>query len=142
MRRIHHVLSAAALAALLFAPARAEAQSQEIDNLRRRVEDVERQMFQQRLATPVNPQSQSFERLQMRLDQLEQRLASEHISRVAADMTTKGSSSAPGAVVPKALEARVAELEQARAADAKLLEKLTARIEALEKAAKPPVRRK
>ena len=141
MRRIIRVSSAAALAALLLAPAPAAAQSQEIDNLRRRVEDVERQMFQQRLATPVSSQNQSFERLQMRLDQLEQRLASEHISRVAAEMTAK-SSGAPGAVVPKTLEARVAELEQAQVADAKLIEKLTARIEALEKAATPPVRRK
>lgn len=142
MRRISHVVSAAALAALLFAPALAHAQSQDIENLRRRVEDVERQLFQQRLATPVSPQSHAFERLQMRLDQLEQRLASEHISRVAADVTSKGSSGASGAVGPKSLDARIAELEQVRAADAKLIEQLTARLTALEKAAKPPVRRK
>lgn len=140
MRRISYVLSAASLAALLLAPVPAAAQSQDIENLRRRVEDVERQLFQQRLATPIGSQNQPVERLQMRLDALEQRLASEQISRVAADVTAKG---APGAALtPKALEARIAGLEQAREADAKLIEKLTARIEALEKAAKPPVRRK
>jgi uncharacterized coiled-coil protein SlyX len=138
MRRITFVLSAASLAALLLAPTPAAAQSQDIENLRRRVEDVERQLFQQRLATPMSPQGQSYERLQMRLDHLEQRLASEQISRVASDVTAKGSAG----VAPKALDTRIAELEQARAADAKLIEKLTARIEALEKAAKPPVRRK
>lgn len=142
MRRITHVLSVAALAALLLAPAPALAQSHDIDNLRRRVEDVERQMFQQRLSAPVSHQNQSFERLQMRLDQLEQRLASEHISRVAAEMTSKTAASSSGGAVPKTIETRVAELEQARAADAKLLDKLTARIAALEKAVKPSVRRK
>ena len=139
MHRVLNVSFAACVAALLLAPAPAAAQSQDIDNLRRRVEDVERQLFQQRLATPASPQSQSFERLQMRLDQLEQRLASERISRVAADVTSKGT--IPPAD-PKALETRVAELEEARAADATLIEKLTARVAALEKAAKPPVRRK
>lgn len=138
MRRFTYVLSAASLAALLLAPAPAAAQSQDIDNLRRRVEDVERQLFQQRLATPISSQGQSYERLQMRLDALEHRLASEQISRVAADVTAKGTP----ATAAKALEARIADLEEARAADAKLIEKLTARIEALEKAAKPPVRRK
>lgn len=138
MRRFTYVLSAASLAALLLAPAPAAAQSQDIDNLRRRVEDVERQLFQQRLATPISSQGQSFERLQMRLDALEHRLASEQISRVAADVTAKGTP----ATAAKAIETRIADLEEARAADAKLIEKLTARIEALEKAAKPPVRRK
>lgn len=141
MRRITYVLSAASLAALLVAPAAAQAQSQDIDNLRRRVEDVERQMFQQRLSAPLNPQGQSLERLQMRLDHLEQRLASERISRVAADVTASKGASGPTAL--DTFDARIHELEKARAADAKMIEKLTARLEALEKAAaKPPVRRK
>ena len=134
MRRITHVLFAASLAALLLVPAGATAQSQDIDGLRRRVEDVERQLFQQRLNTPLTSHDASLGVLQQRLERLERELAAQRISDIAAEVTTKRP-------VPQVMAAEIEELKAARAADAKTIEKLTARIAALEKA-KPPVRRK
>ena len=138
MRRLTYLVSAAAAAALLFAAAPAQAQSQDIENLRRRVEDVERQLFQQRLNTPMTPQGASVERLQMRLDQLERELSSQRISDVAAQVASRDTTGpAP------TLAARIAQLESALADNARVIEKLTARLAALEKAApKPPVKRR
>ena len=135
MRRMINVVLAASLAALVLAPVPALAQSQDLDALRRRVEDVERQLFQQRLNTPATPSDPSIGMLQQRLDRLERELSSQRIADVAAQVTSKGA-------VPAALADKIAALEAARAADAKIIEKLTARLEALEKAAKPPVRRR
>ncbi|MDQ3071371.1 MAG: hypothetical protein M3R55_16775 [Acidobacteriota bacterium] len=137
-------LVAVCLALVLSGPP-AEAQSQDLDSLRRRVEEVERQMFQQRLNTPLTSPDPSVALLQQRLDRLEREISSQRISDIAADVTSKGatglSPQAPGTRTA-ALAAKVEALEDARAADAKIIEKLTARLEALEKAARPPARRK
>lgn len=133
MRRLTIVFSSVCLAALMLLPAPAAAQSQEVNDLRRRVEAVEREMFQQRLQTPVTPQGQSIERLQMRLDHLERELSAQRIAEVAGQVTSHGD--AAKAAPAGSLAARVEALEAARAGDAKLIEKLMARIEALEKAA-------
>lgn len=140
MRRVTYLLSAASFAALMFVPAPAQAQTQEIENLRRRVEEVERQLFQQRLSAPMTPHNASVERLQMRLDQLERELASQRISDVAASVTaTSARASSPASP----LAARIEQLESALAENAKTIEKLTARLTALEKAApKPRVKRR
>jgi hypothetical protein len=133
MRRITTVLPAVCLAALTLLPATAAAQSQDVNDLRRRVEAVEREMFQQRLQTPVTPQGQSIERLQMRLDHLERELSAQRISDVADTVISQGA--AATAAPAGSLAARVEQLEAGRAVDAKLIETLVARIEALEKAA-------
>lgn len=132
MNRFSRVFPALALGVLMAVPAGAAAQSQQqVDDLRRRVEEVERQLFQQRLATPAVPQSQGLERLQSRVQQLEMEIAAERLTRMTA-----GIASRPGAaakVEPKTLEARVAELEAQRAEDARTMAALVKRIEALEK---------
>lgn len=130
MTRQTRLIPAIALASLFLVPV--EAQSpQEITDLRRRIEYVEQQLFQQRLAQPPSTQGQAVERLQMRLDQLEMQLASERISRVADSVAApRADSKTPAA---KSIEARIAELEAQRAADQKTIAALTKRIEALEK---------
>lgn len=139
MRRVTYLLSAATMAGLMLAAAPAAAQSQEIDTLRRRVEDVERQLLQQRLNAPLTPQGASVERLQMRLDQLERELHSQRISDVAATVTSRG---ATVAAAPS-MAVRIDQLETALAENAKVIEKLTERLAALEKAAaKQPVKRR
>jgi uncharacterized coiled-coil protein SlyX len=115
--------------ALALALTGAEGQSQQVDDLRRRVEEVERQLFQQRLTTPVSPQGQAVERLQMRLEMLERELASQRISDVAAGMTTRQK---PGT---DTLLERVEALEKKQAEDAKTIASLAARVAKLEKPA-------
>lgn len=130
MTRQTRLIPAIALASLFLVPV--EAQSpQEINDLRRRIEYVEQQLFQQRLAQPPSTQGQAVERLQMRLDQLETQLASERISRVADSVAVPRTD--PKTPAAKSIEARVAELEAQRAADQKTIAALTKRIEALEK---------
>lgn len=130
MTRQTRLIPAIALASLFLVPV--EAQSpQEINDLRRRIEYVEQQLFQQRLAQPPSTQGQAVERLQMRLDQLETQLASERISRVADSVAVPRPD--PKAPAARSIEARIAELEAQRAADQKTIAALTKRIEALEK---------
>lgn len=130
MNRFSRVFPALALGVLMAVPAGAQSQ-QQVDDLRRRVEEVERQLFQQRLATPAIPQSQGLERLQSRVQQLEMEIAAERLTRMTASTASR-----PGAAAkaePKTLEARVVELEAGRAEDAKAIAALLKRIEALEK---------
>ena len=130
MTRQTRLIPAIALASLFLVPV--EAQSpQEINDLRRRIEYVEQQLFQQRLAQPPSTQGQAVERLQMRLDQLETQLASERISRVADSVAVPRPD--PKTPAAKSIEARIAELEAQRAADQKTIAALTKRVEALEK---------
>jgi hypothetical protein len=139
MNRIARALPVLALGVILAVPGGAAARppldgaqsQQQIDDLRRRVEDVERQLFQQRLATPAVPQGQALDQLQARVRQLELEIASERVSRMAAAVASKPSPTAKDE--PKTLEARVAELETQRAADARTMAALVKRIEALEK---------
>ncbi|MEX2272482.1 MAG: hypothetical protein WD690_13495 [Vicinamibacterales bacterium] len=147
MTRITRLLSVLALGLTLSAsavvahdrPLDSAQDRQQIDDLRRRVEEVERQLFQQRLATPANPQSPAVDRLQARLDQLERELSSERVSRMAA--TISAPKTARGtAGEEKTLEGRITELEVQREADAKTIAALVKRIEKLEKpVAKPKV---
>jgi hypothetical protein len=130
MNRFSRVFPALALGVLLAVPAGAQSQ-QQIDDLRRRVEEVERQLFQQRLATPAVPQSQGIERLQSRVQQLEMEIAAERLTRMTSSIASRPGAAAK--VEPKTLEARVAELETQRAEDAKTIAALVKRIEALEK---------
>lgn len=130
MNRFSRVFPALALGVLLAVPAGAQSQ-QQVDDLRRRVEEVERQLFQQRLATPAMPQSQGLERLQARVQQLEMEIAAERLTRMTSSIASR-----PGAAAkaePKTLEARVAELEAQRAEDETTIAALVRRIEALEK---------
>jgi predicted nuclease with TOPRIM domain len=137
MTRIIRILPALALVLAFVTPASAQSQ-QQLDDLRRRVEDVERQLFQARLNPPISSQSGSVERLQQRLEQLEREIASERISRVAASISSP--KTAPKTPAEKTLETRVSELEAQREADAKVIAALVKRIEALEKpAAKPRI---
>lgn len=130
-RHITRLLPAAALTAVLLTPAAAAAQSQEISDLRRRIDAIEQRMFQQQLSQPPSLQGQAIDRLQMRVDILERDLASDRVNRLAERVTSaKVDPKAPG---PKSLEARIAALESERAADAKALAALVKRIEALEK---------
>jgi TolA-binding protein len=136
MTRIIRILSVFALALAFVSPVSAQSQ-QQVDDLRRRVEDVERQLFQARLQQPMTSQGGSVERLQQRLEQLEREIASERISRVAASITSKPSPKTPA---EKTLETRVSDLEAQREEDAKTIAALIKRIEALEKpAAKPRI---
>lgn len=138
MNRFNRVCPALALGVLMAVPAEAQSQpfdeaqgQQQVDDLRRRVEEVERQLFQQRLARPAVPHSQGLDRLQARVQQLEMEIAAERVTRMAASIASR-----PGAAAkaePKTLEARVAELEVQRAEDAKTMAALVKRIEALEK---------
>lgn len=130
MTRQTRLIPAIALASLFLVPV--EAQSpQEITDLRRRIEYVEQQMFQQRLAQPPSTQGQAVERLQMRLDQLETRLASERISETSAAVTSRARTTDTAA--PASIEARLEVLEKQRAEDAKTIAALMKRIETLEK---------
>ncbi|HEX6323282.1 MAG TPA: hypothetical protein VFZ36_06105 [Vicinamibacterales bacterium] len=130
MNRIARVLPMLVVGVLMSVPAGAQSQ-QQIDDLRRRVEEVERQLFQQRLAVPAAPASQGLDQLQARVRQLELEIASERVSRMAAAVASKPTP--PAKAEPKTLEARVAELEAQRAEDAKTIAAIVKRIEALEK---------
>lgn len=130
-RHITRLLSASALAAVLLTPAVAAAQSQELGDLRRRVDAIEQRLFQQQLSQPPSLQGQAIDRLQMRVDLLERELASERVNRLAERVTSAKAD--PKTPAPKSLEARIAALESERAADAKALAALVKRIEALEK---------
>lgn len=133
MNRFSRVFPALALGILMAAPTGAAAQSQQqIDDLRRRVEEVERQLFQQRLAMPAPPSGPGLERLQMRVQQLEMEIAEERVSRMTAGIASKRSPAAKAE--PGTLETRVAELEARRADDEQTIAALVKRIEALEKA--------
>jgi len=130
MNRFSRVFPALALGVLMAVPAGAQSQ-QQVDDLRRRVEEVERQLFQQRLAVPAMPQSQGIERLHARVQQLEMEIAAERLARMTSRTASK-----PGAAArtePKTLEARVADLEARRAEDAETIAALVKRLEALEK---------
>lgn len=130
MTRQTRLIPAIALASLFLVPV--EAQSpQEITDLRRRIEYVEQQLFQQRLAQPASPQGQAVERLQMRLDQLEMQLASERISQASAAVTSRARTADTPAV--GSVDARLETLEKQGAADATTIAALVKRIEALEK---------
>lgn len=132
MSRTTRVFSLLALGAALLIPRPAFAQAQQqVDDLRRRVEEVERQLFQQRLAAPVSPQGQAIDRLQMRLDALERDIMSARISETAQRLTETHARA--GAAAPTPLEARIEQLEQQRAEDAKTIKALIARIQKLEK---------
>lgn len=122
-------LSALAFVAVLAAPANLTAQSQQqVDDLRRRVEDVERQLFQQRLATPIGPQGHAIDQLRMRLELLERQIASDRVSDSAAAIASRQKADAPPSV-----EARLAALEKQQAESEKLIKDLQARISNLEK---------
>lgn len=128
MKRVR-LLSVLIFAAALAAPANLGAQSQQqVDDLRRRVEDVERQLFQQRLAAPVGPQGQALDQLRLRLDLLERQIASERISASAAEIVSRGKTGAP-----QSIDARIAQLEKQQAEDQKLIKDLQARVARLEK---------
>lgn len=130
MNRVR-VLSILVFAAALAAPANLGAQSQQqVDDLRRRVDDVERQLFQQRLAAPVGPQGQAIDQLRMRLDLLERQIASDRISSTTAEIVSRGKTDAP-----QSIDARIAQLEKQQAEDQKLIKDLQARIAKLEKPA-------
>jgi uncharacterized coiled-coil protein SlyX len=119
---------------MLALPAQAADQSQQqVDDLRRRVEEVERQLFQARLAPSMSPQGQAVANLQGRLDMLEREIASQRISDVAAKVSARAKTPAADT-----LAARVEQLENERAEDAKTIAALTARIAALEKPVKTP----
>jgi len=123
-------LSALAFVAMLAAPANLTAQSQpQADDLRRRVEDVERQLFQQRLATPIGPQGQAIDQLRMRLDLLERQIASDRVSDSAAAIASRQKADAQ----PSSFEARLAEVEKQQAENETLIKDLQARISKLEK---------
>lgn len=130
MTRTTRLFPVAALAALLVTPAAASAPQQNVDDLRRRIETIEQRMFQQQLTPPVSPQGQAIQQLEMRLRQLETEIASERVSRMAADVTSR---KADPAAAPKSIEARLADLEAQRAADARTIEALSKRLAALEK---------
>jgi prefoldin subunit 5 len=143
MRHVIRTLVIVAPLLLPAVPASAQATSQEVDSLRRRVEEVERQLFQQRLATPMTPQAQNVERLQMRLEMLERQVASQRISDIAASVSKAPSSetttTATAGKAPATLDAvmaRLDALEKARDEGEQALQKLTARVDALEKAAR------
>ena len=123
------VLSLLVFAAALITPANISAQSQaQVDDLSRRVSEVERQLFQQRLAQPVSPQGQAVEQLRHRLDVLERQILTDRITDTAAAVSVRAKSPQP-----ESLQARIAQLEKQQAEDAKLIKELTARIEKLEK---------
>jgi hypothetical protein len=105
---------------------------QQLDDLRRRVEEVERQLFQQRMATPMSPGAQGLERLEARLTQLERELSSERIARTAAGVISPKID--PNAPVETTIEMRISALEAQRAGDAKVMAALEKRVAALEKA--------
>ena len=126
MTRMTRLFPALTLAALLIAPLGAQ---QNVDDLRRRIEAIEQQMFQQRLSQPVSPQGQAVQQLETRVRQLEMDIASERVSQTAATITSRRPVS-PG---EKSVEVRLDELEALRRADAKTIEALTKRIAALEK---------
>ena len=131
-RHSTRLLSAAVFASVLFVPpAVASGQSQELSDLRRRLDSIEQRLFQQQLSQPPTPGGQAIERLQMRLDLLEREIASERVNRMAASVMAPKSD--PKAPAPKTLEARLVELETQRAADARTIAALIKRIEALEK---------
>ena len=130
MTRTTRLFPVAALAALLVTPAAASAPQQNVDDLRRRIETIEQRMFQQQLTPPVSPQGQAIQQLEMRLRQLETEIASERVSRMAADVTSR---KADPAAAPKSIEARLADLEAQRAADARTIEAVSKRLAALEK---------
>jgi uncharacterized coiled-coil protein SlyX len=127
MTRTVRLLPALVVAAILALPAQAADQSQQqVDDLRRRVEEVERQLFQARLAPSMSPQGQAVANFQARLDVLEREIASSARAKTPATDT---------------LAARVEQLEKERAEDAKTIAALTARIAALDKPVKTPKKR-
>lgn len=136
MTRTARLFPAFAFAAVLMTPAAAfdAAEGQQVEDLRRRIEVIEQQLFQQRLSQPVSPQNQAVLQLEMRLRQLETEVATSRISSTAAEVTSRRNP-APG---EKSIEARLQDLETQRAADTKALAALTKRVEALEKPAAKP----
>ena len=130
MTRTTRLVPALIVFGLLATPrAAAPEGQQQVDDLRRRLDIIEQQLFQQRLAQPASTSGHAVERLQMRLDALEREVASERINRIAASVTSPKAD--PKA--PKSIETRIAELEAAHEADTKTIAALVARIEKLEK---------
>ena len=132
MTRTSRLFPVIAIAALCIAPAAASSPQQNVDELRRRIEVIEQRMFQQQLTPPVSPQGQAVQNLEIRLRQLESDIASERVSRMAADVTSRKTDA--GVTAPKSIEARLADLEAQRADDARTIEARMKRVAALEKA--------